>query len=71
MQKDQNKIKKKKNCLIVTTLPFAILIKIIINMPEIYFWMLQRKKQTNKQTERCDRIVTMTSQAKNKAASSS
>lgn len=39
---------KKKNCLIVTTLPFAILIKIIINMPEIYFWMLQRK-QTNKQ----------------------
>lgn len=48
MQKDQNKIKK-KNCLIVTTLPFAILIKIIINMPEIYFWMLQRKKQTNKQ----------------------
>lgn len=59
------KPKTLKNGLIVTTLPFAIPIKIIINMPEIYFWMLQGENKT----ERCDRIVT--SQAKNKAASGS
>lgn len=52
MQKKTNKQKNQKNGLIVITLPFAIFVKIIIIMPEIYFWMLQGENKT----ERCDRI---------------